>query len=209
MYLVLTWPFGYCSGTQRGLCKMNPLPQDMTIHGIWPVDSAGNSILSCKKAQDLTAVFNDKTLQDNLLDHWPSLTGLISNIKSQRDFWSYEYNKHGNCQSKMAKDYFWAGISLKQHTSIFQALKDANIMPGQHYKRADFEKAIKAKVGTSDICLRCLKNQNGDFLLKEIYLCIDAQATKVIPCPKKEVQKSNNCGYGTIKFVSAVESIIV
>ncbi|CAK7357179.1 unnamed protein product [Dovyalis caffra] len=62
MYLVLTWPFGYCSGTQRGLCKMNPLPQDMTIHGIWPVDSAGNFILSCQKAQDLTPVFNDKTL---------------------------------------------------------------------------------------------------------------------------------------------------
>lgn len=68
--------------------------------------------------------FQISELMSSLEKNWPSMSCPSSNGYR---FWSHEWEKHGTCaESELdQKDYFQAGLKLKEKANLLQALKKA------------------------------------------------------------------------------------
>lgn len=60
---------------------------------------------------------------------------------------------------------------------------------GNIYRKVEFRKAIKAKTGYDPI-LSCVFS-DGRYQLKEVTICVDADATNFIPCNPNKISRES------------------
>jgi ribonuclease T2 len=66
----------------------------MTLHGLWPNYQSGRRVRTCNTGTQIQVESNTSDLYKSMNDFWPSFT------KTNEDFWTHEYNKHGYCYTQ-------------------------------------------------------------------------------------------------------------
>jgi steryl-sulfatase len=88
---------------------------DWTIHGLWPQWEQKCKIIGKPSKVSLETDFNFKVGfgydfdKKKLINNWPTCIKL----KTDEQFWSHEWNKHGSCSGLSKKDYFVTALKLK------------------------------------------------------------------------------------------------
>ena len=113
--LALTWPAEYCS---ENSCVSNWKDiwdgKSLLIHGFWP-SSRNLAFLDCLKKDHDPYCYHSFSFQkshfnsaelENLRKYWPAI-GTIKN------FWSYEWDKHGTCYLHIIKDEYESELTTK------------------------------------------------------------------------------------------------
>ncbi|XP_058783118.1 ribonuclease S-4-like [Vicia villosa] len=130
--LVLQWGPTVCEVYEEDgrVCKISPIVDKLTIHGIWP------STLQEPQPRDCTTTNPDgmhlreyefsSALLTRMDKFWPSYY-----FQDFRQFWRQQWNAHGRCSypSIQQKDYVKLAINLAEALDILEALKKAGIVP--------------------------------------------------------------------------------
>ena len=131
----------------------------------------------------------DKEFESKLTTQWPSFT--CPNIGTK--FWAHEWNKHGTCAISVFKnqrDYFQAGLDLKEKSNLLHALKNSNIEPNyQFYNVEDVKEAMKTSIGYYP-WIECNRDSEGNSQIYQVYVCVDRNGKDFIECP---VLPHGNC----------------
>ncbi|KAL0332053.1 UNVERIFIED_CONTAM: Aldose 1-epimerase [Sesamum calycinum] len=104
---------------------------------------------------------------------------------TNREFWQYQWNKHGTCMlpSMNVLHYLQVIIAQGRRFNLLRALLSQNIMPnGSSYRRSSIEAAIGLETRGKKFYISCQNFRNGA-LIKEIYICLDANGHNIIHCP--------------------------
>ncbi|XP_062006590.1 ribonuclease S-7-like [Rosa rugosa] len=192
LQFVLQYARGSCVNVKKCI-RPASLPAKFTVHGIWPTNISKPEI-ECKAAEKLHR-FNKKlittSLKTDLLQSWPS----VMTDKDDMWFWEHEYNKHGCCTAPAITQtaYFKRAHKFWKEYDLYSILKQKNIKPGQSrsYSLADFEAAVKSKIGTDTKPLILCKQEaltrgstTTNFILREIVICFDHQGTNLVNCTR-------------------------
>lgn len=113
------------------------------------------------------------------------------------NFWIYEWRIHGSAAQEFIdpSDYFRRAVELTRYTDLLNTLGRAGIVAnGSSYDKNDYKRAIKAKTGYDPV-LSCVFN-NSHYHLKEVTICVNAEATNFIPC----TPRPGSCRLQSIKF---------
>ncbi|CAK9157881.1 unnamed protein product [Ilex paraguariensis] len=179
--LVETWAPTFCS--QPHIPCIQHFPRTFTLHGLWPADANGNTLLRCSTSRrDKDIQTEIRALRSQLRQVWPNIrTDITEDI-----FWQHEWNEHGICSlTRMTKmNYFQAAIRETRRINLLTILQNARIVPGSHiaYTKNQFENAVRNSIGTY-IYVSCARLNNTHVLLKELFICLDDTATRYINCP--------------------------
>nr|BCK86169.1 S15-ribonuclease [Citrus tamurana] len=177
-WLVQVWPAGYC--LQRKCARGS---KKFIIHGLWPVNSTEHTLPGTGKTGStiLSSLNDNKPLQDDLMEYWLSLS--TKDDDKLKNFWIYQWQAHGSAAQKFIKPlvYFRRAVDLTMYTDLLNTLNEAGILAnGSSYKGDQYKKAIKAKTGYDPV-LSCVL-VDGHSHLKEVTICVDAQARNFILC---------------------------
>ncbi|XP_057480103.1 extracellular ribonuclease LE-like [Actinidia eriantha] len=210
--MVLSWPPTYCK-TGNPCKAWSQIRKNFGLHGLWPADANGNSVIDCRgltiptfSSAAALESYLSKTpkLVTDLSTYWPSIKQSVQNY----GFWQGQWNKHGVCSySKInpPTSYFEKVVAQsKSHYDLLAVLARGNVIPSntQLYTVAQIESALQRTIGTSNrVYISCLKDQQ-DILLREIYICLDDRARGYVSCPSNP--DTRGCGIakpqGWIKF---------
>ncbi|KAL0350913.1 UNVERIFIED_CONTAM: Aldose 1-epimerase [Sesamum radiatum] len=172
-----TWPNTFCLD-RRVTCK-KPVPQTFALHGLWPANKSGKSLVYCSKTGSISQALDKYERQLEVC--WSSLRRDFTN----REFWQYQWNKHGTCvlPSMNVLHYLQVIIAQGRRFNLLRALLSQNIMPnGSSYRRSSIEAAIGLETRGKKFYISCQNFRNGA-LIKEIYICLDANGHNIIHCP--------------------------
>ncbi|XP_024036646.1 extracellular ribonuclease LE isoform X2 [Citrus clementina] len=176
-WLVQSWPPGYC---QENRCNKTPIA--FVLHGLWPVDSNGQTLSNYGVAD--ANLKQDPSLGKNMEKYWPSLA--VQSKAGREGFWRHQWKEHGTGQSRyLASDYFRLAVRLMKNMDglVLNALKVKGIQPnGSTYLKTDYIKAIKTVTRDKDPLLFCFRKNQADHHLKEVIICIDDQGRSFISC---------------------------
>ncbi|KAL5759516.1 hypothetical protein ACOSQ2_018354 [Xanthoceras sorbifolium] len=181
-YFVQQWPGSYCD-TKHSCCypTTGKPPADFGIHGLWPNYKDGSYPSNC----DPDSVFDKSQISDllsSLQKSWPTLSCPSS---EGFKFWSHEWIKHGTCAESVfdQREYFEAGLKLKEKVNLLQILKNAGIKPDdEFYKLKSIRDAIEEATGFTP-GIECNVDSSHNSQLSEIYMCVDTSGTEFIKCP--------------------------
>ncbi|CAK9141012.1 unnamed protein product [Ilex paraguariensis] len=194
--MVQTWPNTFCQSTR---CA-TPIPDNFTIHGLWPAAIDGHSLKNCNTTYNQSSTYY-QGIRGDMDKYWPYLKGKTP--KQNENYWWYQWTKHGCCQKEFQPhDYYMKAIKLKNDISPLKILGDSNILPGSSkpYTKNAIFKAFAKVIGIGNkIWLTCHK-KNGHFMLKEVYVCFDPKGNSPVSCTW--TAKARTCGNGTILFPS-------
>nr|ACV83768.1 RNase Phy4 [Petunia x hybrida] len=183
MQFVLGWNPSFCSKPDTKSC-VNPVPENFTIHGLWPANAYANSLYlkmptSWKEKQDLKndmALLNqDQNLVNSLHHVWPSV---VPKFPAEL-FWRHEWAKHGfGIRAQIdVKTYFEAAtrihdtmIAINGKTNLKGYFTGVGIQPGKSVTVRQLGRALNPLVNGIDI--RCYNNGTHNFLL-EVIFCLD------------------------------------
>ncbi|XP_011098593.1 ribonuclease S-2-like [Sesamum indicum] len=177
LLLVYTWPNTFC--LDRSVTCKKPVPQNFALHGLWPANKSGKSLVYCSKTGSISQALQKYERQLEIC--WSSLRRDFTN----REFWQYQWNKHGTCvlPRMNVSRYLQVIIAQGRRFNLLRALLSQNIMPnGSSYPRSSVEAAILLETRGQKFYISCQNFRNG-VLIKEIYICLDANGRKVIHCP--------------------------
>ena len=192
--LAIQWPPGACSG---GRC-ISPVPEQWTVHGLWPQRASGGWPEDCYRPgvcplQGLQ-VLDDRivpSLKSEMETHWPSL---FLDRKTNEKFWEHEYCNHGTCCDEVIlipEPDIYFSQTLQLHADITDILETADITPRVSdgpYRFEEVEGALK--VTTADF--QCRKSKGGRQLLSALRVCLDKTSFALINCPDNG-SKSSSC----------------
>ncbi|XP_060196253.1 ribonuclease S-2-like [Lycium barbarum] len=196
MQYVLQWNPSFCESTQY-TCK-SPIPQNFTIHGLWPATATGSGLLVPQPQypndwqivkQDMALVTQDQNLVNNLRHVWPTV------VRSNTDegFWKYEWETHGfGMRTQIdVRTYFEAAtrihaikIAINGKTNLKDYFSNAGIQPGQFVTRSDIGNALAPIV--RGINIKCYDNGTYIFV-KEVILCLDSPLQNFVSCDPSRV----------------------
>ncbi|PWA85625.1 zinc finger, GRF-type [Artemisia annua] len=136
--LAVQWPHGVCSRS-GARCMMNPLPNEFTIHGLWPQPNGPPSSegFDSPKLSPITT---------ELTKNWPDLE--VAQVKSfvNAPFWTRQWTKHGKESGMGLREYYEKTLKLfKDFGGLKGKLAAENITPTilKTYKLAAIEAALK------------------------------------------------------------------
>nr|QHA79788.1 S12-ribonuclease [Atalantia buxifolia] len=181
-WLVQVWPYGYCLEVR---CARNV--SRFVLHGLWPVTFKERTLPGTNRSQPeiLESLKKDKSLWNNLMYYWLSLSTWDKD--KLQNFWIYQWKIHGSAQQQVVPPYYFRrAVQLTRYTDLLDTLNRADIHAnGSSYPKVEFRKAIKTKTGY-DPSLSCVF-EGGHFQLKEVIICVDAEATNFIPCQRNKI----------------------
>lgn len=217
-WLVQVWPFGYCLEVNcarnvtwfvlHGLWPVNAYEQTLPgtnkpdpgiLASVFPlfllffvaIINLSLSIFFLKIffLLLLLQLEHDESLWDDLKKYWLSLS--TRDGDRLKYFWPYQWRVHGSAQRRVKPpDYFRRAVELTKFTDLLNTLNRAGIMEnGNIYRKVEFRKAIKAKTGYDPI-LSCVFS-DGRYQLKEVTICVDADATNFIPCNPNKISRES------------------
>ena len=107
LVLAIQWPNGVCA-KQTSICKeklAKMKPNTMSLHGLWPSLKSGKMLPACNTGKTINVENDGTPIFQRMEVTWPSF------MKSDEEFWTHEYNKHGFCyvnENHLSgyKDYF-------------------------------------------------------------------------------------------------------
>ena len=107
LVLAVQWPNGVCA-SQSAICKekLARMPKNtMSLHGLWPSLKSGKMLPQCNTGKEIPVKNDGSALFKRMEITWPSF------MKTDEEFWTHEYNKHGYCyveENHLSgyKDYF-------------------------------------------------------------------------------------------------------
>ncbi|XP_058215723.1 intracellular ribonuclease LX-like [Rhododendron vialii] len=166
-FLSLTWPISFCN-VRIESCK-RPVPQDFTIHGLWPGFWNGKTHENCQSP----IVFDKKlvaSLRRDLEGYWPDLLKpKYEKTDSHFEFWDKQRVKHGSCSAMQPKMYFDAAIRLRKASNLLKVLRSSGIVPGTKlYTPEEIKIAIENGWGVTPL-VKCNKDKR-DLQLLEIVI---------------------------------------
>ncbi|KAK1565582.1 hypothetical protein Q3G72_030056 [Acer saccharum] len=167
------------------------------IHGLWPVNKTGSTLQGDGTAAPVVPkdIQSDPVLYNAMNKNWPSLNG------GNFGFWSKEWKKHGSADpafNNKPLTYFKTTIAVKnlQGSDLFTSLRNKKIKPGSSTSKNNCKNAMESSIGIQrSVILKCYKESNNILHLSEVYICVDAKATKFIACNANELAK-DTCGTG-------------
>lgn len=184
--MAVQWPNGYCSGANCKGKDANVPKNIMTIHGLWPGLINGNMLKDCTSGVKI--VDDGSSLFQNMRTYWPSFS------KSNVDFWTHEYNKHGYC---MVEEYGWSGYKnyfqfvLDLHSRTYRDLF-RNAFAGYSGTTVISYDTLKSKIQSvipgATINMRC----TGGYI-SELYFYLNKNYS-----PSPNTKFSNNCKSGKL-----------
>ncbi|PIN01192.1 Ribonuclease T(2) [Handroanthus impetiginosus] len=198
LQLVYLWPSTFC--LDRNMVCKKPVAQNFVLHGLWPADRAGNSLVYCSRTGSISRALTKYERQ--LAACWPSLSRHTTN----RQFWQYQWDKHGTCVLPRMNvlHYLQLMISRQGKFNLLRALTSNNIKPnGSSYPRCIIEAAIRQEIGTRNLHMSCL-NFRTRLFIKEVYMHLDVSGHKVVSCPISN--KTRGCGRSVNLVFSAAAS---
>ncbi|KAL0450573.1 UNVERIFIED_CONTAM: Aldose 1-epimerase [Sesamum latifolium] len=142
-------------------------------------NKSGKSLVYCSKTGNISQALVKYERQLEVC--WSSLRRDFPN----REFWQYQWNKHGTCTLPRmnVSRYLQVIISQGRRFNLSRALLSQNIMPnGSSYPRSSIEAAIGLETRGKKFYISCQNFRKGA-LIKEIYICLDANGRNVIHCP--------------------------
>ncbi|KAL7100861.1 hypothetical protein ACP275_08G021200 [Erythranthe tilingii] len=189
LVLVYIWPNTFCSN-KRVDCK-TPVPQNFTVHGLWPADKTGKTLVYCNKSGSISSALSKYEKQ--LANSWPSLRRDLAN----RELWEYQWEKHGACvlPKMTVLQYLQVIITQARRFDFVRTLKKNGIITtngSTSYSRKMVEASIREEIGGRHFYMSCRKSRNGVLMIKEIYVCLDRNT--VVSCPYSNNQRG--CGGG-------------
>ncbi|PSR89557.1 Extracellular ribonuclease [Actinidia chinensis var. chinensis] len=192
--MVMSWPPTYCR-TGNPCKAWSEIRKNFGLHGLWPADANGDSVIDCRgtsiptfSSPDALKSYLSRTpkLVTDLSTYWPSL---IQSERAGYPFWQGQWNKHGVCSySKInpPTSYFEKVVAQsKNHYDLLAVLAGGNVFPSdtELYTLTQIESALQRKIGTTNrVYISCLKDQQ-EILLREIYICLDDRARAYASCP--------------------------
>eukprot|EP01039_Chlorochromonas_danica_P005850 gene5850-6443_t len=116
-----------CSITEYVLA-LQDICGDITIHGLWP--DPENTCTSCTSEKFFTFKLSSSTL-DGMKKYWPNCL----KSKTNEDFWSHEWSKHGTCTGMSQDAYFSKALSLySSYSSKCTSTCDLCYSPNFYFK---------------------------------------------------------------------------
>ncbi|KAL2936960.1 Ribonuclease 3 [Bienertia sinuspersici] len=187
-----------------GLCKTSicnqgkSLPSDhFTLHGVWPTDAGGSQISNCKGKDDFSYT-KLKDLKPLITNVWPSFQ------MAEKDFWQYQWNKHGTCSELDFSDYFERSLALAKKCThkLYQALAQNGIRPSPIADmKSSHTPLVKAYYDATYASLnlipkiKCISTPDGKMYLLEIHLCASFDLMNFKNCSVMESSFNyDNCG---------------
>ncbi|KAJ8682182.1 hypothetical protein QAD02_017974 [Eretmocerus hayati] len=151
-----------------------------TLHGLWPQSAKDWTGVECCAAYKPIIESHLSALEKDLSEFWPS----YDPNKTNRDFWNYEYEKHGTCAlnieaTNTVKKYFETSMDLLVENNMEHILYDCNFHPGVKYDSQLVRDTIRKEIGVN-VHFRCA--QDGESLY-EVRICFDTLFRR-IDCPK-------------------------
>ncbi|KOM51807.1 hypothetical protein LR48_Vigan09g046600 [Vigna angularis] len=169
-----TWPRGFCKYNTCDASTTKPFK--FTIHGLWPSDYGKQQPEFCSVSKN-SSIYLTKELVTKLDQDWPSYT----TIRTNKEFWSHEWSKHGSCSNMSEIDYFKLALDIYANNDIQQILGYSNILPGNTYEVNKIILAIRTSPIGVEPQLKC---ENGDLI--EIRLCLNNNPIpQYINCPSR------------------------
>eukprot|EP01084_Bolivina_argentea_P158768 276564_1 len=172
------WKPQFCYKNTAPNCH-NELIPNITIHGIWPNAYTGSHPWYCSGPE---LQHKDIELIENALDiYWPTLVSGKTNF----DFWSYEWDKHGTCWTIVnATQYFTASLIWMENEGYNEiqyilASNDIYASNDELYSLKDVTNALNTGLN-QEIVVRC---KNGKYII-EFFVCRDWSGKNKIDCPE-------------------------
>lgn len=172
----------FCIDPAKCSKKIKDLPKNIfTLHGLWPSYGNGKQIAECNTGEKIKIKIEDVDLNNKMNIWWVSYT------KSNVDFWTHEYNKHGYCYNyrynfvdpnvffKYAIDVF---AKYQLHETMRKAVDEK---PGeQAYDTLELINNFKRILGPLKFRLDCGFTKGKQYL-QEIRFYFDLDLTPIEP----------------------------
>nr|AHH02661.1 RNase-like major storage protein [Panax notoginseng] len=175
--LRLQWPAGFCEVNND--CDTKSLLNTFTIHGLYPYNAKMAPGLYCDgTAFDVNSVSD---FQAEMHLAWPS----HETNTEDKQFWEHEWKKHGRCSEALLKqtDYFRTALAFRKAFDIIGLLNQEGIYPNNDlYRPKMIKEAIKKHLNAVPE-IDFTKNENSEYVLTDINLCVNQQATRFVDCP--------------------------
>ena len=159
-----------------------------TIHGLWPAYKSGITPQWCNLDTNIEVVNFTKDMED----YWINIYK-----KDNKEFWEYEYNKHGFCYNKRSNistnnytAYFNKAMDIYKNTEFKGLMQELypEFVPGENLLTQKLlEKNLSQKYGNRSFTFTCL-NYQDKYYLKEIRFKYDLKFHRIV-----EGNSGNNC----------------
>ena len=124
--LAVQWPSGLCA-SETSICKeklAKMKKNTMSIHGLWPSLKSGKMLPQCNSGTTIDVENDGSAIFEQMETVWPSF------MKTDENFWTHEYNKHGYCyvnENNLSgyKDYFEHTINFFYEYGFEDMIKKA------------------------------------------------------------------------------------
>ncbi|KAL3844983.1 hypothetical protein ACJIZ3_002386 [Penstemon smallii] len=148
--LVLQWPNSFCR-LNPNTCKINSVPLDLTIQGLWPNNFTDDHLEFCRDLPAFNYTIVEGPLKEDLKKHWPDLASADPYSLS---FVEYQWRKHGLCVYPTLNQnaYLWKALSLKKYFDVTGTFLEERIIPDDYemVEVADISKATAIAIGAED-----------------------------------------------------------
>lgn len=184
-YFRLMWPGTYCEQNKAvnksGCCfpKGGNTAEDFIIRGLFPYTNDGKAVTKCGKFNFSVNALDEKLVYE-MQTHWSNIKCPSSNGVSS---WKSLYKTYGLCSGFNQSEYFQKGLELHSKLNLLGSLYYKGLRPRDNgtYKFCYAQGAIDDVAGV-ETAIQC-SNKDGQWLLYEIWTCVDKTATKFIQCP--------------------------
>ncbi|XP_058111752.1 ribonuclease 3-like [Magnolia sinica] len=200
-YFILMWPGSFC--VRNGCCLPEAFPEpelDFFVKGMYPAKKTGELVSCCNTSTTKFYVNEVADLIGDMNAYWPNIRCPSNNGRSN---WENLWGRYGNCSGLTETDYFSRALELRSRVNLLPKLKRADILPNDRdYNLGYVQAAIDDAVGNKKTAVHCSKilgwcyhrgyrYRCTKYLVNEISICTDKNATTIIHCPKYSV---STCG---------------
>ncbi|XP_068660800.1 extracellular ribonuclease LE-like [Aristolochia californica] len=180
-YLVLMWPGSYCKKSSSGCCfPKDGLPAlDFFVKGLYPFSSDGKPLVNCNQSPFYLDQVADLT--EELSSYWANIKCPSS---EGRQLWESTWKTYGGCSGLSQHDYFKKGLDLRSKIDLLSLLNKNGIVSTDYmdYSIIDVLNVVSTGI-RANAAIECSKNAWDESIVYEVYLCVDKDATTIVPCP--------------------------
>lgn len=174
--LAQSWPQTSCwainKNWQNSTCSScKQLSDSWTLHGLWPNKYDGKHPFHCDVQLKFEPSSLNQVIENQLHEKWPT----YKLRKLNKDFWNYEWLKHGTCATELnetntSEKYFSKTLQLLSKGNMTALLEKVHIQPGNQYDYNSILDAINNGLGVEGQ-IGCGKNpvSPGFFFIKNVF----------------------------------------